>query len=150
MSDNFRLMKFFLWLLALFTVGRWALGLAGVDYSKAHQVFSIVTLSLIASAHHAAFARTFQGYGLKRAIGLGVMIGFVSQLVIFVSTALSYGLGLETYFNAPQALNSPTPLGFGAAMVARTGGLFANMVTNGIAAAIGWAMGAALPRPRTA
>ena len=150
MGDNFRLMRFYLWLLALFTAGRWALGFAGVDYAKAHQVFSIVTLSLIASAHHAAFARAFQGYGLKGAIGLGMTIGATAQIVIFVSTALSYGLGLETYFNAPQALNSPAALAFGAAMIARAGGLVANTITNGIAAAIGWAMGATLPRTQTA
>ncbi len=147
MAESFRLMRFYLWLLGLFTVGRWALGFAGVEYGKAHQVFSIVTLSLIASAHHAAFARAFKGYGIMRAIGLGAMIGAISQVVIVASTALSYVLGLDTYFNAPQALNSATPLGFGAAMMARVVGLLANTLFNGIAAAIGWAMGAALPRP---
>lgn len=150
MGDNIRLLRFYFWLLGLFTLGRWALGLARVDYSNAHQVFSIVTLSLIASAHHAAFARAFQGYGLKRAIGLGMTIGFLAQVAVFSSTALSYGLGLDTYFNAPGALNSEVALDFGAAMIARTGGLVANTVTNGIAAAIGWAMGASLPRTQTA
>jgi hypothetical protein len=147
MGDNFRVMRFYLWLLGLFTVGRWALGFAGVDYAKAHQVFSLVTLSLIASAHHAAFGRAFRGYGVKRAIGLGATIGFTTQVVIFASTALSYGLGLHTYFNTPQALNSQVEVGFAAAMGGRTITLLANTLTNSIAGAIGWAMGAALPRP---
>lgn len=150
MGENFRLLRVFLWLLGLFTIGRWALGFAGVEYAKAHQVFSIVTLSLIASAHHAAFARAFQGYGLKRAIGLGVMIGLTAQVVIFASTALSYGLGIETFFNAPRALNSETAIGFGAAMAARAFGLVVNTILNAIAAAIGYAMGGSLPSPRPA
>jgi hypothetical protein len=150
MSENLRLMRFYFWLLGVFAVGRWALGFAGVEYAKAHQVFSIVTLALIASAHHAAFARAFSGYGIGRAIGLGAMIGVTAQIVIFVSTALSYGLGLHTFFNTPQALNSPSEVAFGAAMLARTGGLLVNTILNAIAAAIGWAMGAALPRTRTA
>lgn len=148
MSENLRLMRFYFWLLGLFTVGRWALGFAGVEYGKAHQVFSIVTLALIASAHHAAFARAFRGYGLWRAVGLGAAIGIVSQLVIIASTVLSYALNQQTFFNTPQALNSPTALGFAAAMGARAIGLLANTVTCSLAAAIGYAMGGALSRDR--
>ncbi len=109
MSENLRLMRFYFWILAVFTLGRWGLSLGGVEYAKAHQVFSLVTLSLVASAHHAAFARAFAGYRLGRAAGLGALIGFVTQLVIFVSTALSYMLGLDTFFNAPPALNVAQP-----------------------------------------
>ena len=57
MAANMRLLRFYFVLLGVFAVGRWALSLAHVEYAKAHQVFSIVTLALIASAHHAAFAR---------------------------------------------------------------------------------------------
>ena len=150
MGDNLRFMRFYFWLLGLFTIGRFALGFAGVEYAKAHQVFSLVTLALIASAHHAAFARAFQGSDLKRALGLGATIGLTTQIVILVSTILSYALGLQTYFNAPQALNSPTALGFGAALGARAFGLVVNTILNTIAAAIGWAMGGALPSNRAA
>jgi hypothetical protein len=73
----------------------------------------------------------------------------ISQLVIFISTFLSYALGLHTFFNAPQALNSPTEVSFGAAMASRSVTLVVNTIINSIAAAIGWVMGAALPR-RTA
>lgn len=146
MSENLKLMRFYFWLLAVFTIGRWGLSLGGVEYAKAHQVFSLVTLSLIASAHHAAFARAFLGYRLGRAAGLGAMIGLLTQLVIFVSTALSYMLGLETFWNAPAALNVTEPMPFGPAMLARAGGVVANTITNTIAALIGYAMGAALPR----
>jgi hypothetical protein len=150
MSDNFRLMKFYFWLLALFTIGRWGLSLGGATYDKTHQVFSLVTLAFIASAHHAAFARAFEGWSIWRAIGLGMTIGATTQVVIFVSTLVSYLLGLDTFFNAPRALNAEGPVAFGAAMATRATGLFAGTIANGVAAAIGWAMGWALPRTRTA
>lgn len=146
MSEHLKLLRFYFWILAVFTIGRWGLSLGGVDYAKAHQVFSLVTLSLIASAHHAAFARAFAGYNLKRAAVLGALVGLSTQIVIFVSTALSYVLGLTTFFNAPAALNSPVALGFGAALGARAGGLVVNTILNVIAALIGYAMGAALPK----
>lgn len=146
MSEHFRLLRFYFWLLALFTLGRWGLSLGGVEYAKAHQVFSLVTLSLIAAAHHAAFARAFAGYNLKRAVVLGALVGLSTQVVIFVSTALSYVLGLNTFFNTPAALNSPEPVAFGAALAARAGGLVVNTILNVIAALIGYAMGGALPK----
>ena len=150
MSDNLRLMRFYFWLLALFAIGRWGLSLAGVPYDKAHHVFSVVTLAFIASLHHAAFARAFEGYSLKRAVGLGMTIGFVTQLVIFLSTAVSYLLGLDTYWNAPRALNAPGEVAFGTAMLTRLGGIVAGTLANGVAAALGWSIGAAIPRLRTA
>lgn len=145
MKESLKFLRFYFWILGLFAIGRWGLSLGGVEYAKAHQVFSLVTLSLIASAHHAAFARALAGYNLKRAAGLGATIGLTTQLVIFFSTALSYLLGLETFFNAPAALNSEQPVAFVAALLTRAGGVVANTITNTIAAMIGYAMGAALP-----
>ncbi len=145
MSENLRLLRFYFWMLALFTVGRWGLSLGGADYTKTREVFSLVILALIASAHHAAFARAYAGYNLKRAAGLGAMIGLVTQLVVFVSTALSYMLGLETFFNSPLAIaRSSEPIAFGSAMAQRTVGLIINTILNTIAATIGYAMGGAL------
>ena len=37
----------FLVLLAIFAVGRWSMGVAGVDYTKGHHVFSLVTLTVL-------------------------------------------------------------------------------------------------------
>ena len=146
MSEHFRLLRFYFCLLALFTIGRWWLGLGGAEYAKTHQIFSLVTLSLIAAAHHAAFARAFVGYRLGQAVVLGALVGLSTQIVIFVSTALSYVLGLHTFFNTPAALNATEPVAFGAAMGARAFGLVVNTVLNVIAALIGYAMGAALPK----
>jgi hypothetical protein len=65
--------------------------------------------------------------------------------VIVLLTALSYMLGMDTYFNNPIALNAEGPMAFGAAMGRRAGGLVVNTVLAGIAAALGWFVGGALP-----
>jgi hypothetical protein len=144
MGKHLKLMSFYFWLLGLFTIGRWAISFSGMDYARATWFFSLVPLSLIASAHHAAFARGFKDYGVKDAAALGACIGLVTQVVIFVSTALSYMLGLSTLWNSAAALNAPDAVPFGQAMVARTFGLVVNTILNVIAALIGYAMGGGL------
>lgn len=145
LREYLRLARPFLVLLAIFAVGRWSMGVSGVDYSKGHHVFSLVTLTVMGCLFYAAFARRWLGYPIMRAIGLGMTLGFSAQVVIFVLTALSYILGLHTYFNHPTALNAEGPVAFGTAMGGRLGGLIANTLFAGIAAAIGWVFGAALP-----
>jgi hypothetical protein len=140
-------MRFYFWILGVFTVGRWGLSLGGAKYADTHHVFSLVILALIASAHHAAFARAFAGYGLGQAVKLGAMIGLVTQLVVFGSTALSYMLGLETFFNTPFAIaRNNDPIGFGSAMGQRAVGVVVNTILNMIAASLGYAMGGGLPK----
>lgn len=148
MNKHFRLMGFYFWILGLFTIGRWALSFTGMSYAQATPIFSLVPLALIASAHHAAFARAFQGYGVRDAVVLGAWIGFVTQIVVFGSTAISYGLGLSTLWNAPTALNTTEAVPAGAAMVARTVGLVVNTILNIIAALIGYAMGGSIKSTR--
>jgi hypothetical protein len=145
MGENLRLLRFYFLILALFTLGRWGLSLGGAKYDATHQVFSLVTLALIASAHHAAFARAFAGYRFGQAVMLGVLIGLSTQIVIFASTAVSYLLGMQTFFNTPRALNQQHEVAMGAAMTIRAGGLVVNTILNTVAAAIGYAMGGALP-----
>ena len=139
-----KLMGFYFWILGLFTIGRWGVSFSGMSYAQATPIFSLVPLAVIASAHHAAFARVFQGYSLKDVAVLGALIGIVTQVIIFGSTALSYGLGLSTLWNAPTALNQTAAVPFAAAMVARAGGLVVNTILNVIAAVIGYFMGGSL------
>lgn len=148
MNRHFRLMGFYFWILGLFTIGRWCLSFTGMSYAQATPIFSLVPLALIASAHHAAFARAFQGYGIKDAVVLGAWIGFVTQIVVFGSTAISYALGLSTLWNAPTALNQTEAVPAAAAMMARAVGLVVNIVLNIIAALIGYAMGGSLRAAR--
>lgn len=141
MNKHFQLMGFYFRLLALFTMGRWALSFSGMSYAQATPIFSLVPLALIASAHHAAFARAFRGYKLKDVVTLGLLIGFVTQIVVFGSTVISYALGLSTLWNAPTALNQTDVVPFGAAMMSRTVGLVVNLILNAIASLVGYAMG---------
>ncbi len=158
MSSYFRLARFYLLLLGIFTLGRWLLGSLGKPYVKAHHVFSIVILTLLASLFYGAFCRRWLGFRAAQAILLGVVLGLMSQAVILLSTLASYGLGLETYFNHSTALNvtelgdvtgSGEPLRravpFGKALVNRLAGLVSGSIAAGVAGAMGWAMGALLP-----
>lgn len=148
MTRHFKLLGFYFWLLGIFTVGRWTLSFSGMPYERATIIFSLVPLALIASAHHAAFARAFAGYSMKDALGLGATIGVITQIVIFVSTVLSYLLGMNTLWNAPTALNQTAAIPLTAALAARTGGLVVNTILNVIAAALGYAMGGGLKTNR--
>jgi hypothetical protein len=149
LRENFRVARFYFVLLALFTIGRWAQSLVQQDYANGHQVFSIVTLTFLSSAYFAAFCRKWRGYTLLQAVMLGMMLGLVAQLVIFASTALSYALGLHTFFNHPRALNVETEISMNEALLRRAGGLLAGPISNGVAAFLGWFMGGVLPERAT-
>jgi hypothetical protein len=132
-------------LLAIFTVGRWVTGARGVPYDRGRDWFSIVILTMLSALFYAAFSRRWLGYKLFQAVGLAMTLGFVSQVVIFSATALSYALGLDTYFTHPTALNVEAPIPMGEAMVRRASGLVGNTISSGIIGGLGWALGALLP-----
>ena len=73
MGENLRLIRFYLVLLAIFTVGRWGLSLGGAEYDATHQVFSIVILTNISALYYDFVVRNFAGGGLKRALALGAL-----------------------------------------------------------------------------
>ena len=132
-------------LLAIFTIGRWVTGLKGVPYERGRDWFSIVILTVLSAFFYAAFSRRWLGYKLFQAVGLAMTLGFASQVVIFSATALSYALGLDTYFTHPTALNVDAPLPMGEAMARRASGLVGNTISSGIIGGLGWALGALLP-----
>jgi hypothetical protein len=142
-----RLARPYFVLLAIFAIGRWLMGTAfGVPYEKGTNVLSIVTLTLFASLFTAAFTRRWLGYRLTQAAGLAMFMALVSQVVVLLSTAASYLLGISSYFSEPMALNRQTDaIGFAAAMGFRAGGLVVNTILNGIIGALGWALGSLLP-----
>jgi len=153
MSAYLRLARFYFLLLGIFTLGRWLQGTFDVPYVQAHQIFSIVILTLLASVFYGAFCRRWLGYRAAQAMLLGGLLGLSAQIVIFVATLLSYALGLDTYFNHSVALNV-TVLGepsasvpVAKALATRAGGLIMGTFSTAIAGGLGWAMGALLPRP---
>ena len=145
MAENLRVARLYLVLLAIFAVVRFVQGAMGVEYAKAHHVFSIVMLTLMASAFYAAFCRRWRGFRLLQAMGLGATFGFIAQIVIFLATVMSYALGIQTFFNHPTALNQTSAVSFAQAIVIRAPALVIFPIINAIVAAIGWALGGLLP-----
>ena len=133
--------------LGIVTAGRWVQGTVfRVPYEQGTHIFSIVTLTLFASLFSAMFLRRWHGFRLGRAAGFAMFIAVASQLLIWLSTIVSYGLDIPSYFSNPMALNRQSePLTFLTAMGFRAGGLVVNTILNAIAGALGWALGGLLP-----
>jgi hypothetical protein len=147
MADKLKLARLYWVLLAIFTVGRWAMSLKHVPYDRGN-VISIITLTILSAVIFAAFARKWRGYGLLDAAILGALFGFSAQLVIFSSTMASYSLGMDTYFNNPIALNAPpgtTSFTMAQALKVRGPALIVGPLIMAIMASIGWVLGALLP-----
>lgn len=147
MAHYLKLARLYLVLLAIFTVGRWLMGIFGVPYDKGHHVFSLVILTAFSSLFYGAFCRRWLGHRLFQAALLGYLLGLAAQVVIVLATALSYGIGLDTYFTNPRALNAESALSFGEAFGRRIGGLVANPLIAALIGCIGWALGGLLPSP---
>jgi hypothetical protein len=145
LSQYARLSRPYLVALGIVTAGRWVLSFR-VPYEQGTNIFSIVTLTLFASFFSAIFLRRWRGFRLGDAAAFAVFMAVVSQAVVWLSTAASYALGVSSYFSHPMALNRQLePVSFLAAMGFRAGGLVVNVFINGIAGALGWALGALLP-----
>ena len=145
MADYLRIGRMYFVLLAIFSVARFAQGAMGVQYERAHHVFSIFILTVLSSVFYAAFCRRWRGFGLMQAVTLGALFGFIAQVVIFVATVISYALGIDTFFNHMTALNQTEPVGFSRALGIRAPALVIFPVVNALAAAIGYALGGMLP-----
>lgn len=145
MNDYLRVARLYMIVLAIFTVGRLLTGARGVPYENGHHVFSLVTMTVLASCFYGAFCRKWRGYSVTQAMALGLTIGLLAQVVILLATVLSYALHVDTYFVNPRALNAAEQPSFGVAVAGRVGGLVVNAIMSAIAAAIGWVMGAILP-----
>lgn len=147
MAEYLRVARLYIVLLLLVAAGRWFVSFR-VPYDVGTDKMSIFITTFFASLFFAAFCRRWRGYGVIQAMILGAIFGLLSQLVIFGSTAASYALGLDTYFNHPKALNVPAAIPMGEALVRRSGGLVAGPIINAMVALIGWALGALLPAER--
>jgi len=150
MAEYLKLGRVYFVLLAIVTVGRFVMGnVKGVPYREGTDKMSIVIVTIVATILYGAFARAFLGYRMWEAARLTLTLGFVSQVVILLATAFSYLAGIESYFNHPIALNQPQPVGLGQALGIRAGGLVVNTLACGITGALGWGLGALLPRRPT-
>ena len=152
MTMNLKLARVYFVLLALLVVLRFVLGnVRGVPYEKFTDKVSIVIITLVSALLYAAFARAFLGYRIFDAAKLAMTLGLTAQAAIFLATAVSYLLGIQSAFNHPLALNQAgvASVPMGAALGIRAGGLVVNTLATGIVGAIGWALGALLPTQKS-
>jgi hypothetical protein len=145
MTDIIRLGRPFLVLLALALLGRWVMGARGVPYERGHHVFSITAVTVMAAIFYAMFCRRWRGYRAVDAMAMGAAFGLAAQMAIFASTAASYGLGLQTYFTHPAALNAAAAVPFEQALASRAVGLLVGPVIDAVVALVGWLLGGLLP-----
>lgn len=148
MDQNLKLARPYLVLLAILTVGRFVMGnVSGVPFEEGSDKMSIVIVTLISSILYAAFARGFLGYRMWDSVKLAMTLALCSQIVIFLATVVSQVAGIQSYFNHPLALNQPAgaQVSLGLVLGSRAFGLVVNTLLNGIAGALGWALGGLLP-----
>ena len=148
MAENLKLARLYFVILLIVAVGRWVMSILDVPYARGTDKMSIVIATLFSSIFYGAFCRRWRGFKIMQSAVLGATLGFAAQVVIFLSTLASYLLGLETYFNNPIALNATAAVPMLSALGLRAFGLVVNTILNGIAGALGWAMGALLPESR--
>src|SRR5258708_10726086 len=113
MAENLRLARLYLVILAIVTSARWGMSLFAVPYERGTDKVSIVIVTLFSSLFYAAFCRRWRGYRILPAVGLAMTFGVISQLVVLLSTVVSYLLGIHPYFDHPTPLNHPAPGPFG-------------------------------------
>jgi hypothetical protein len=145
LSQNWKLARLHMVLLAVCTLGRLSMGAFGIPYERGHHIFSLVTMTIYACIFYGAFMRRWRGSRIDQVVLLTAMLGFATQLVILVATSASFALGVSTYFNDPRPLGSTEPVTLGVAMLRRLGGLVANTILSGIVGGIGWCFGPLLP-----
>ncbi len=140
LATAFRFIRLPMVLIALWTIGRFSMGLAGVAYSpRSNATFSVVVLTLITSLYYGALSKSVGNFNWLGTIMVGGAIGLVAQLFIFTATLISLAGGLDTYFVNWDAINvaEGTPVTWSNALPARASGLVINVILAAIEACVG-------------
>ena len=146
-GDYFGYAKFGIAIILIVTIGRWILSFAGVPYfPRGNVIFSIVLATNFLVVAYGGFLRAYTSLGYKQILATALIVVVVAQLLITLSTAVSYAAGIDSYFNHPEALNVQEAIPAGQAMMSRLFGIFANSVTGVILASLGYALGTFLPK----
>ena len=141
-----QLAKFGFIIILIVTIGRWTLSLMGVPYfPRGHVFFSIVLASIFLALAYGGFSRRYLGFGWRQAMVLMVLLAVYAQVLILISTVISYGAGIETYFNHPEALNVEAAIPFGEALTARILGVVFFPINLIVAGSLGYWLGGQLP-----
>jgi hypothetical protein len=138
-----------LFLIALYSIARFSLGLIGVPYApRGNAMFSVVGVMLISSFYFGALSASIGEFKWGGTILIGIVICFAGELLILLATLISYLGNLDTYFIHWDALNVPagTSVPFGKAIMSRVGGLIAGPILGTIVACLGRAFRGLAPR----
>jgi len=146
MNEKLAFVRLPVLLLVLFFIGKLVMGGLGQPYAVGNRLFALVPLTIHMGLAWGAFARRYQGYGVGGGALVGMLIALAAQILIALGTAGSYLAGAETHFNAPEAFSATGPVPFGQAMAARAVGLVTNPLIGAVAGALGWALGALIPK----
>ncbi|HEX8424284.1 MAG TPA: hypothetical protein VF634_12770 [Pyrinomonadaceae bacterium] len=130
-------------LLVIWTIARFAVGLAGTPYApRGNAMFSIVGLTIISALIYGAMSKRVGNFSWVGTILIGLVLGLFAQLLIFTATLVSYLANLDTYFRHWDALNVPegTVVPMAQAMTARAGGVLVGPLLIIVIALIGRAV----------
>jgi hypothetical protein len=134
-------------LIAIWTIARFILGLAGVPYApRGNAMFSVVGITIICALIYGAMSNRIGNFSWLGTALVGLVLGLWSQILIFAATLISYLADLNTYFRHWDALNVPegTTVPMAQAMTARAGGVLVGPIMIIIMTLIGRAVFAKL------
>jgi hypothetical protein len=147
LSRVLRFVRLPLVLIAIWTIARFILGLAGVPYApRGNAMFSVVGITVICALIYGAMSARVSNFNWAGTALVGVVLGLWSQILIFTATLVSYLADLNTYFRHWDALNVPegTVAPMAQAMTGRAGGLLGGTILATIVTLIGRAVFAKL------
>jgi len=137
-------------LLVIWTIARFAVGLAGTPYApRGNAMFSIASVTIICALIYGAMSNRVGNFSWLGTALIGFVLGLFSQILIFTATLVSYLANVNTYFIHWDALNVPegTVVPMAQGMTARAGGLVVGPILIIVMALIGRAVfGALAPR----
>lgn len=140
LSSVIRFVRLPLALLAIWALGRFAMGLFGVPYGpRPNATFSVVVLTLISSLYYGAMSNRLAGFDWKGTALTGAVLGVAGQLLIILFTVVSLAGGLDTYYVNWDALNvtPETPITWNTVVFARGTGIVVNTILGALEACVG-------------
>ncbi|MDQ1591252.1 MAG: hypothetical protein QOG71_1879 [Pyrinomonadaceae bacterium] len=147
LSRVLRFVRLPLVLIVIWTIARFAVGLAGTPYApRGNAMFSVLGLTIICALIYGAMSNRIGNFSWVGTILIGLVLGLWSQIMIFTATLISYLANLNTYFRHWDALNVPegTVVPMAQAMTTRAGGLLVGPILIIVVALIGRAVFAKL------
>jgi hypothetical protein len=140
LAAAFRFIRLPMLLIAIFTIGRFCMGLLDKPFTpRNNAMFSVVVLTAITSIYYGALSKNVGNFSWLGTLMVGGAIGLVAQVFIFAATMISLAGGFNTYFVNWDAINVPegTVINMANALPARLRGLVTGTLIAGVVACVG-------------